>query len=464
MIPRTASATSATWRSAGTTTRALGGGGAGRRGLRLAACGNGDFGRLGLGAAGGDGDAGGTGHGHSHGADADAAPGGGGGGTASAVAMRLCARAGPWRQAAAGGAHSAAVSPAGEVFVCGLNDRGQLGLGQAAVGGSVAAPTRVAFDSVTDGCDGGLGGPVAAVACGHFHTLAVTRDGAVYAWGANDRGQLGLGREAGALVPAPTLVAALAGHAIVGVSAGAEHSLAVSATGEVFSWGAAANGRLGHGEGAGGWFWGPKDEGLPRLVRPLAGERVAAVAAGHLHSGCVEASGRVFTWGAGRFSQLGLGRAFLGDLGEPTEVPGLRAKKLALGGLHSLALSRGGDVFAWGSNQHGCLGLGGREAQSMTPVKVEGLSDVADVAAGWKHSAAVRASDGALLAWGWGGAPGAAMDDATTGGGQLGRGDNFDYWTPARARPPAADLRAVAVSAGFNHTVALWEEAGAAEP
>ena len=80
-----------------------------------------------------------------------------------------------------------------------------------------------------------------------------------------------------------------------------------------------------------------------------------------------------------------------------------------------------------------------------------------------KTTATGRARAGARLAWGWGGAPGAAMDDATTGGGQLGRGDNFDYWTPARARPPAADLRAVAVSAGFNHTVAHWE-AGAAEP
>ena len=69
------------------------------------------------------------------------------------------------------------------------------------------------------------------------------------------------------------------------VAAGAEHALAVSAGGELFTWGHGANGRLGHAQGSGRpWFWN-KDEALPRRVNHLAGETIRSVAAGHMHSG-----------------------------------------------------------------------------------------------------------------------------------------------------------------------------------
>ena len=69
------------------------------------------------------------------------------------------------------------------------------------------------------------------------------------------------------------------------VATGAEHALAVSMAGELFTWGHGANGRLGHAEAGGRlWFWN-RDEALPRRVNHLAGESIRSVAAGHMHSG-----------------------------------------------------------------------------------------------------------------------------------------------------------------------------------
>lgn len=95
------------------------------------------------------------------------------------------------------------------------------------------------------------------------------------------------------------------------------------------------------------------------------------------------------------------------------------------------------------------------------------------VSTGWKHSAAIGLH-GDLHAWGWGGSVGTATSFETgrSSGGQLGLGNEFDYWAPT----PVADLhtdggkdqpgqqaatesalkwKAVQVSCGFNHTAAV---------
>jgi alpha-tubulin suppressor-like RCC1 family protein len=84
-----------------------------------------------------------------------------------------------------------------------------------------------------------------------------------------------------------------------------------AAEGEVFSWGAAASGRLGLGVGKRGLWesWGQANEFLPRTVRRVAEEGVVGVSAGHMHSGCVTSDGRALMWGAGRFRHAGRGAA-----------------------------------------------------------------------------------------------------------------------------------------------------------
>lgn len=90
------------------------------------------------------------------------------------------------------------------------------------------------------------------------------------------------------------------------------------------------------------------------------------------------------------------------------QVPDLHGiMQLACGGLHSLALRSSGQALAWGANQNGVLGLGsgkGIKQSSRTPEPLPGFS-AEQLAAGWKHSAAV-AGGGRMYTWGWGGSQG----------------------------------------------------------
>lgn len=108
---------------------------------------------------------------------------------------------------------------------------------------------------------------VEAVAAGGEHSLALTSDGRVYAWGSNDHGQLGRNGTAGSGardgLATPSPISALSG--IVAVAAGDAHSLAVDGEGCVWAWGANAHGQLGDGT--------TEDRGEPAPVRGLAASR-----------------------------------------------------------------------------------------------------------------------------------------------------------------------------------------------
>ena len=82
---------------------------------------------------------------------------------------------------------------------------------------------------------------------------------------------------------------ALAGRRVVAVSAGEDHSIAITADGAVWSWGYAAHGLLGHGD--------HQILLLPKNVEAFAGQRVVAVSPGGVHSLAITADGAVWSWG-----------------------------------------------------------------------------------------------------------------------------------------------------------------------
>ena len=75
--------------------------------------------------------------------------------------------------------------------------------------------------------------------------------------------------------------------------------MALSSEGEVYSWGEAEDGKLGHGNRS------PCDR--PRVIESLRGIEVVDIAAGGAHSACITAAGDLFTWGKGRYGRLGHG-------------------------------------------------------------------------------------------------------------------------------------------------------------
>jgi alpha-tubulin suppressor-like RCC1 family protein len=259
---------------------------------------------------------------------------------------------------------------------------------------------------------------VKAVAAGESHSLALKGDGTVWAWGANDGGQLGdtsLKDRA-----TPVQVKGLGGNGvlidIVAIAAGGQTSLALRADGTVWSWGVNDKGQLGNNVAT-------KYSTTPVQVKAQRGDLpgMKAIAAGSAHCLALKADGIVWAWGWNSHGQLGDG--LTSDRSTAAAVKGGKklgallknVKAIAAGGTatikqpsggHSLALVAQGEVFGWGWNVKGQLGLDNQFADQVVPdAAVQTLTEpdpnlggqqtyvplprVAAIAAGGLHSLAI---------------------------------------------------------------------------
>ena len=302
------------------------------------------------------------------------------------------------RTVAAAEYHSLAISECGAAFSWGYGGLGRLGHGdthdqytpreillpRAARHG--APPSRVRL---------------CAAAAGSCHTLLLSADAAepAYTFGYGGSGRLGHGAEADdACELSPRAVVALRGVPLRAVAAGAYHTLALAACGDLYSCGEGGLGQLGHGDEG--------NEPVPRRVEALRrlGERVTAIAAGRLHSLCVTDSGALYSWGEGDGGRLGHGRTESTCV--PQRVLGLASRRVcALSCVwdHCLALSDGGFVYSWGVGLCGQLGHGDEQDNVDAPRQVAALAEtrVVAVAAG-AHSGFAVSADGTLHGWGIG--------------------------------------------------------------
>ena len=218
---------------------------------------------------------------------------------------------------AAGTAHSLALTANGAVWSWGSGGDGQLGHGDEQ---DQLLPKKVeAFAAQR----------VLAVSAGCDNSLALTADGSLWSWGHGGGGKLGHGDAQ--RQPQPKKVEAFAGQRVVAVTAANDHSLAITADGAVWSWGCGNSGRLGHGD--------QQSQLLPKKVEALVERRVVAVSAGGEHSLALTADGAVCSWGGGASGKLGHGdrQAQL----EPKKIEALAGQRVitaSAGEHHSLAL------------------------------------------------------------------------------------------------------------------------------
>jgi alpha-tubulin suppressor-like RCC1 family protein len=310
-----------------------------------------------------------------------------GGGTATGVTIPVTVdvRAGTtMASVAAGGSFTVGLTTSGTVETWGDGLLGELGDGGTT---SSTTPVGVTFPAGT---------VVTQVTAGSSHALALTSAGQVYAWGAGLEGQLGDGSTA--LRTAPTPVTFPAGTVVTQVSAGGDHSMALTSTGELYAWGDNSHGQLGDGTTTG--------SDTPVAVPAPTGLTFTDISAGTSHSLAVGSDGSVWAWGLGASGQLGDGS--FGDADAPTEVAmpaGAGVTMVAAGGAHSLALTGGGQVYGWGSDVFGQLAtpLVQLEPQdSDVPVQPSGVprsSAYVSVGAGEDSSYALT-SDGEPWVWG----------------------------------------------------------------
>ena len=148
--------------------------------------------------------------------------------------------------------------------------------------------------------------------------LAISEAGRVFSWGDSFRGQLGHGDEETQLTP--KLIEALQDVKVVVVEAGVSHSIAVTDDGQIYSWGDGKKGELGHGN--------MLDQFTPKRIEALQGLRVVGAKAGHQRSLAVTATGKVYSWGSNPQRELELLRLEREQLGFGKGLPGVSLPQL----------------------------------------------------------------------------------------------------------------------------------------
>ena len=270
------------------------------------------------------------------------------------------------------------------------------------------------------------------IAGGAQHTCALSSSGGVACWGSNTYGQLGDGTTRQRL--APLAVSGLSSR-VTAIAAGGLHTCALTSGGGVLCWGANTSGQLGDGT--------TTQRLTPVAVNGLS-SGVTAVAAGGLHTCAVTNGGALVCWGSNNNGQLGDGTA--ANRLTPVAVSGLSSGVTAVAGgaFHSCAVTSAGGVVCWGRNEDGQLGDGTTTPRS-TPAPVSGLSSgVTAIALGSFHACALTGVGG-IVCWG---------DNRY---GQLGDGTTVKRLTPV-AVTGLSDVMAVAT--GGSHTCAVTSGGG----
>lgn len=307
---------------------------------------------------------------------------------------------------AAGYAHSCAILSDGTIKCWGRNDWGQLGdftfAGLETCGKTYqeSYPCSTSPVSVTNIR------AATVIAAGHGHTCALLKNGTVWCWGRNDKGQLGNAMKNGpehcgflksstnmkkqkyndscSTVAVPVFGVSSAAQ----ISSGTDHACAALSDGFVKCWGDNQSGQLG-------------DKTIKNFsavaVSVFGILRPTSIAAGFSHTCALQWDGRVKCWGANKEGQFGDGTKK--DSALPVEVKQLfSATAISAGVYHTCAALSGGGLSCWGGNESGQLGTGLR-SDSLFPLSATNVSDIIALSSGWYHTCAVS-SDGSLKCWG----------------------------------------------------------------
>uniref|UniRef100_A0A8D3DKR5 BTB domain-containing protein n=1 Tax=Scophthalmus maximus TaxID=52904 RepID=A0A8D3DKR5_SCOMX len=182
---------------------------------------------------------------------------------------------------------------------------------------------------------------VKEVACGSHHSMALTQDGEVFAWGYNNHGQIGTGSTANQ--PFPKKVSScLQGKTAVGITCGQTSSMALVDNREIYGWGNNNSGQLGFGSS--------EKQLTPRRLTALQGLNIQQVVSGHSHCLALTDEGQLYAWGANTFGQLGNGKK--GKYHAPVQIMASIGRVVEVAACHSThtsaAKTNSEQVYMWG--------------------------------------------------------------------------------------------------------------------
>ncbi|OVA04720.1 Regulator of chromosome condensation [Macleaya cordata] len=340
---------------------------------------------------------------------------------------------------------SSSLGGGGDGYVMSFGDgsHGALGLPSSAlgVGDDAYEPIKIP----------GLPSHVTCIGAGHYHSLAVTALGDVWAWGRNNEAQLGRG---GGSLPSrdswnkPEKVQGLSQVRVKAVYASGVVSAAIGEDGSLWVWGKSKRGQLGLGKGV-------TEAYLPSRVEALAGEHIVKVSLGWGHVLALTENGKLFGWGYsadGRLGQIGVAletftsphildsatsmktretstsfleaaeKLVLEQMEKENDMPiiwdpcllqelhGVQVSDVACGLDHSLILCRNGMLLSGGSNTYGQLG---RDTEDLGLLPVDISFQPLSITSGLGHSLALcqqlpsspeavgEVNGISIASWGW---------------------------------------------------------------
>jgi alpha-tubulin suppressor-like RCC1 family protein len=271
-------------------------------------------------------------------------------------------------QIACGSNHTLVLQVPSEIWSWGQNDWGQLG-----------RTRKIAIPQCVQALESHI---ISDISCGQFHSIVLTHNQNVYSFGRNNFGQIGVEREVESVVK-PRLLKQLIGQNIIQISCGYNHNITLSDHGILWGWGNSSNGQTGRGVN-------PPNSDTPLPVLGLESIPICSVCCGGDFSLALTISGNIYSFGQGSSYQLGHGNTK--DSITPQLIEKAQNKyfvKIACGRSHCLALTYSGVLYGWGDSSMGQLGTSEKAIHFPQILEATKGKKVVDIACGAHHSLVV---------------------------------------------------------------------------
>lgn len=240
----------------------------------------------------------------------------------------------------------------GDVYVCGAGENGRLGTGNE---DNLNIPTKLNIDF-----------KVKAIECGSVHQVAISENNELYSWG--EKMYNGHNESNDVLVPKKLDIFNGRYFQMISIGPGGYHTMALTVSGELFTWGHNRVGQLGLGNTTGNLEIDDSDHinTIPNLVSDVSHLNITYISAGWGNSAIVTEKGKLYICGRNCCGQLGIlptscpknkvDTEYISNFTEIKYFSGVHISKVICGGKHTAVISKDNRLFLFGSNMCGQLG------------------------------------------------------------------------------------------------------------